>query len=126
MEPLLRSPMVPSLPPSERHLLARWGGTAGVVNQAATIKGTATSQHQGLTLTPLTPSQHQDLTPLTPSPRLATSRSAYVSKRVLCTLRMKWRSVILGLCTNLCGVYVPFTSYLLKLGIRRKYSKYPK
>ncbi|KAF6723072.1 hypothetical protein FQA47_008241 [Oryzias melastigma] len=36
------------LPPSERHLLTRCGGTAGVVNQAATVQGPATSQHQGL------------------------------------------------------------------------------
>ncbi|KAM6899572.1 uncharacterized protein FYW49_017655 [Xenentodon cancila] len=39
--------------PSERHLLTQWGGTAGVVNQAATVQGPATSQHQGLTITPL-------------------------------------------------------------------------
>ncbi|RVE66396.1 hypothetical protein OJAV_G00106810 [Oryzias javanicus] len=38
----------PVLPPSERHLLTRCGGTAGVVNQAATVQGPATSQHQGL------------------------------------------------------------------------------
>lgn len=33
----------------QRRLLARWGGTAGVVNQAAAVQGPATSQHQGLT-----------------------------------------------------------------------------
>lgn len=33
--------------------VARWGGTAGVVNQAAAVQGPATSQHQGLT-SPLT------------------------------------------------------------------------
>ncbi|XP_077600240.1 uncharacterized protein LOC144215265 isoform X1 [Stigmatopora nigra] len=38
-------------PPLEHHLLARWGGTAGVVNQAATFQGTATSQHQGPSVT---------------------------------------------------------------------------
>lgn len=37
----------------QRRLLARWGGTAGVVNQAAAVQGPATSQHQGLT-SPLT------------------------------------------------------------------------
>lgn len=47
-----------TLPPSERHLLTRWGGTAGVVNQAATVQGPATSQHQGLTLTPHISSVH--------------------------------------------------------------------
>lgn len=47
----LVSPTEKPLPPSERHLLARWGGTAGVVNQAATVQGTATSQHQVLTAT---------------------------------------------------------------------------
>lgn len=40
------------LTPPECHLLARWGGTAGVVNQAAAVQGPATSQHQGLTFTP--------------------------------------------------------------------------
>lgn len=39
----------------ERPLLARWGGTAGVVNQAAAVQGPATSQHQGLTITPHIP-----------------------------------------------------------------------
>lgn len=51
-EPLFCFPMEKTLPPSERHLLTWWGGTAGVVNQAATVQGPATSQHQGLTLTP--------------------------------------------------------------------------
>lgn len=56
MEPLLSLPVEKPLPPSDRHLLARWGGTAGVVNQAAAIQGPATSQHQGLSITPHIPS----------------------------------------------------------------------
>lgn len=55
VEPLTCSPVQrikPIVPPSERHLQTRWGGTAGVVNQAATVHGPATSQHQGLSLTP--------------------------------------------------------------------------
>ena len=52
MELLLSFPVENHFPPSEHPLLARWGGTAGVVNQAAAVQGPATSQHQGLTLTP--------------------------------------------------------------------------